>query len=50
MEIWLRQQASAVMTALIHAQVLYGGPVPAPQPRPFTTPPDLEDNLGGGWV
>jgi hypothetical protein len=50
LEIWLRQQASTVMTALVHAQVLFGRPVPALAPRPFTTPPDLEDDLGGGWV
>lgn len=36
MEIWLQQQAGAVLTALEHAQELYGGPVRPP--RPFAPP------------
>lgn len=39
MEIWLQQQASAVLTALAHAQELYGDP---------TTPrQNLNADLGG---
>jgi hypothetical protein len=49
-EIWLQQQTSTVMTALIHAQALYGGSAPPHQPRPFAPPPDLEADLGGGWM
>lgn len=37
MEIWLQQQASAVLTALAHAQELYGAGARAP--RPFAPPP-----------
>jgi hypothetical protein len=48
MEIWLQQQASAVLTALAHARDIYGGPTP-PQPlRPFAPRPDLGAELGGG--
>ncbi|MDT5011747.1 MAG: hypothetical protein QOH57_3364 [Mycobacterium sp.] len=48
MEIWLQQQTSAVMTALVHAQALYGSPAPAQRPGGFAPPPDLEADLGGG--
>jgi hypothetical protein len=48
MEMWLQQQASAVLTALSHAQELYGGP--PRQSRPFALRPDLEANLGAGLV
>ncbi len=46
MEIWLQQQASAVLTALAHAQELYGAGARAP--RPFAPPPQLEAGLRGG--
>lgn len=45
MEIWLQQQATAVLTALSHAQQLYGGSMPTREPRPFAPPPDLESEL-----
>ncbi len=48
MEIWLQQQASAVLAALSHAHALYGGP--PQEPRPFAPPADLEADLGGGLV
>jgi hypothetical protein len=48
MEMWLQQQASAVLTALSHAQELYGGP--PQQPQPFALRADLEADLGGGQV
>jgi hypothetical protein len=48
MDMWLQQQASAVLTALSHAQEIYGGP--PQQPHPFTLPANLETDLGGGQV
>lgn len=50
MELWLQQQASAVLSALRHAQQLYGGPTAPRQLRPFTPRPDLEADLGGEVV
>jgi hypothetical protein len=50
MQIWLQQQASAVLTALRHAEELYGGPTPSSAPPPFAPRPDLEADMGGGWV
>jgi hypothetical protein len=44
-EIWMQQQASAVLIALRHAQELYGDPVPL---RPFKPRPDSESHLGDG--
>ena len=46
-EIWLQQQASAVLTALRHAEDLYGGATPPRPPQPFVSRPDLETDLGG---
>ncbi len=46
MEIWLQQQASAVLTALRHAEDLYGGPTPPRMPQPFAPRPDLETDFG----
>lgn len=45
MELWLQHQASAVLTALRHAQDLYGST--PQQPGSFTSRPDLEADLGG---
>ena len=47
MDIWLQQQANAVLTALRHAEQLYGGPTPPRPSRPFALPRDLESDLGG---
>jgi hypothetical protein len=47
MEIWLRQQTSAVLTALAHARVIYGGPTPPPPVNAFAPRPDLAAELGG---
>lgn len=47
MEIWMQQQANAVLIALRHAQELYGDPMPL---RPFTPRPDSEADLGGGML
>jgi hypothetical protein len=49
-EIWLQQQASAVLTALRHAEDLYGGPTPPRMPQPFAPRPDLETVFGGTLV
>jgi hypothetical protein len=50
MDIWLQQQAKAVLTALGRAEQLYGGPTPPQGSRPFAPRPDLEADLGGGLV
>jgi len=47
MEIWLQQQAYAVLAALCCAQDLYGGQTTPRPPRPFMPRPDLEADLGG---
>ena len=39
-----------VLTALSHAQQLYGEATASEPPRPFALRPDLEHNLGGGLV
>jgi hypothetical protein len=49
-EIWLQQQASAVLTALRHAEDLYGGPTSPRMPQPFAPRRDLESVFGGTLV
>jgi hypothetical protein len=48
MEIWLQQQASAVLTALAHAREIFGGPTPPEPVKPFAPRPDLDADLGVG--
>jgi hypothetical protein len=50
MDVWLHQQVGNVLTALSHAQQLYGEATASEPPRPFALRPDLEHNLGGGLV